>query len=57
MAQSVKLFPRKPEDLTLIHRTCIKKLGLVVYVCNPSSREAETRISLGITGYLLWPTC
>lgn len=53
--QLVKCWPHKYEDLKLMSRTYIKKLGVVAGTCNPSTEEAGGRGqgaggSLGLTG-------
>lgn len=48
--------PCKPSDLGSNSRTHIKKPVIVMYDCNPSTREAEMCISLGLTDQSAQPT-
>lgn len=52
-AQSKVYLPCKQEALSLIPRTHIKKLSMVVHSCHLSPREAETGGPLKPTGQLV----
>lgn len=50
LSQMVKCWPQKYEDLNLMSRTHVEKLGVVAGTCNPGKRKAEAGGSLGLTG-------
>jgi hypothetical protein len=50
MDQVVKYLFYKHTNLRWIPRTFVKKPGVIVYACNPSSGETDTSRSLELTG-------
>lgn len=46
-AQLVQCLPHKCEDLSLIPRMYMKKLGMMVHGCNSSVGKGKTSVSLG----------
>lgn len=48
IAQTIKCLPGKHQDMSLILRTHVTRLGASVWSCVPSTRETEMRGSWGL---------